>query len=190
MTEEKGTIAKRFRYILPVILIFAIVFAVIGYRQGGVGAERQSRAALMKLFSCTLQQAEDFDAAAEPDRVVLESETDGETGLIQDNQKLLENYFMEQFHDVMTDTCIEELVRNRTFYRSIALAKQFNSDMEAGEIELVQRAGEQECYTFSAEIKTIEGDLAAAVTGIISMEKDEGRWKASHITLTNITYTD
>ena len=181
MTEEKGTIAKRFRYILPVILIFAIVFAVIGYRQGGVGAERQSRAALMKLFSCTLQQAEDFDA-----EFALSSEeamANEEIGLTQDDGRLRE-YFLERFGDSMTDACIETLAASRTFYKSAALAKDLNSDIHVDEVELTKSSDEPECYQFSAVIKTSAGDPAAAANGMISMEKDGAERKASRITLT------
>ena len=52
---EKRAIAKWFRYLLPIILILVIVFAVIGHKQGGADLERQSRAALKRLLSCTLQ---------------------------------------------------------------------------------------------------------------------------------------
>ena len=48
---EKRAIAKRFRYILQIILILVIVFAVIGHKQGGDDLERQSRAALNLLLS-------------------------------------------------------------------------------------------------------------------------------------------
>lgn len=182
---EKRAIAKWFRYILPIILILVIVFAVIGYKQGSSDLERQSRAALKQLLSCTLQQAEDFDAAAETTQAVMESMTDSGTGLTQDVNKL-QDYLIEQFGDYMTNECIEKLAMNRIFYQSAALAKQFDSDIEATEMELVQCAGEQERYTFSVEIKTSAGDSVAAAKGIISMKKDKDKWKASHITLTMI----
>ena len=184
MPKEKRTIAKWFLYILPIILILIIVFTVIGYKRDSADLERQSRAALKKLLSCTLQQAEDFDAAAETTQAVMESAAAGGTGLTQDDK--LQDYLIEQFSDSMTEACIEELAMNRTFYQSIALIKQFNSAIEASEIELVQCAGEQKGYSFSAELKTSAGDSVAAAKGIISMKKDEDRWKASHITLTII----
>lgn len=84
----------------------------------------------------------------------------------------------------MTGECIEMLAMNRNFYRSIALTESFGTDVEAGEIELTENSGDKDSYYFTAEIKMSSGELAATVSGIISMEKDEEEWKASRIALT------
>ena len=182
MTERNETSVKWFRYILSIVLVFVIAGAVIGCKQNGGNPEEQARAALEQLLSCTLQQAEEFDAAAEITQASMESETDSEPGLTQDDGRLWD-YLIERFGGSMTDVCIEELAMNRTFYQSITLARQFDSDIEAGEIELAKCSGEQECYTFSAEIKASAGDSVAAAQGKISMKKDEEDWKAYHITV-------
>ncbi|MCI8583455.1 MAG: hypothetical protein HFH13_10035 [Dorea sp.] len=142
--------------------------------------ERQSRAALKKLLSCTLQQAEDFDAAAETTQAVMESAAADGAGLIQDDK--LQDYLIEQFSDSMTGACIEELAMNRTFYQSIALVKQFNSAIEVSEIELVQCAGEQKDYSFSAELKTSAGGFVdLAMTCINSVTEQSQKWTLKKI---------
>lgn len=181
--ERKETSVKWFRYILSIVLVFVTAGAVIGCKQDGSNPERQARAALEQLISCTLQQADEFDAATEITQASIELAQDSGTGLTQDDGRL-QDYLIERFGGSMTDACIEELAMNRTFYQSITLARQFNSDIEAGEIELTKCSGEQECYTFSAEIKTSAGDSVAAVQGKISMKKDEEEWKAYHIICT------
>lgn len=181
--ERKETSVKWFRYILSIILVYVIAAALIGNKHGSSNPEQQSRAALEQLFSCTLQQADEFDAATEITEVSIELAEDRGTGLTQDDGRL-RDYLVEQFGGSMTNACIEELAMNRTFYQSIALAKQYNSDIEAGEVELKKCSGEQECYTFSAELKTSAGDSVATAQGKISMKKDEAEWKAYHIICT------
>ena len=164
MTVKKRAFVKCLRYIFPIIAILVIA-TVIGYKKGEKNSEQQAQIALAQLISCSLQQAED-----------------SEIGLAKSDGKLRE-YLIERFGDSMTDSCIEDLAMSRTFYRSITMAKNFSSDIKTGEIELKKCSGEQECYTFSAEIKTSAGNLAATAWGTILMKKDGRKWKASQITL-------
>lgn len=171
MTEKKRNTAKSFRTVLLTLLILMIVAATIGCGQSS-NLEQQTQKALNQLLSCTLQQAEDFDKAAAADQDSIEAAMDGEIGLAQGGDEL-QDYFKKRFGDSMTDECIEDLVKSRTFYRSIVLAKDFGSDIEAGEIELKKRSDNQECYTFSADIKTSVGDSAAVVEGRFQWKKTE-----------------
>lgn len=182
MTEKKRTTAKSFHPVPLMLLTLVTAAASAGCGQSS-NLEQQSQKALNQLLSCTLQQAEDFDKAAAADLASMEAAADGEVGMAQGDDEV-RDYFKKRFGDSMTDECIEELAKSRTFYRSIALAKDFGSDIEAGEIEFTKRSDDQECYTFFAEIKTSAGDPVAAAEGTISMEKDGTEWKASQITLT------
>lgn len=179
MTVKKRAFVKCLRYIFPIIAILVIA-TVIRYKKGEKNSEQQAQIALAQLISCSLQQAEDFDAAVT--LASTEAVPDSEIGLAKSDGKLRE-YLIERFGDSMTDSCIEDLAMSRTFYRSITMAKNFSSDIKTGEIELKKCSGEQECYTFSAEIKTSAGNLAATAWGTILMKKDGRKWKASQITL-------
>lgn len=183
MTTKKDASVKLYRLVLSMILILVLAIASIAairYKRGG-DSKQQSEKTLNQLLSCTLRQAEDFEAAAVSSRASIEA-AEGEIGLAQGDGRL-KDYLKKQFGDFMTNECIEDLAMSRTFYRSIALTKDFNSDIEAGEIMLTKRSGEEECYTFSAEIKTAAGTPAADTRGTISMKKDGDNWKASRITL-------
>lgn len=183
MTTKKDASVKLYRLVLSMILILVLAIASIAairYKRGG-DSKQQSEKTLNQLLSCTLRQAEDFEAAAVSSRASIEA-AEGEIGLAQGDGRL-RDYLEKQFGDFMTNECIEDLAMSRTFYRSIALTKDFNSDIEAGEIMLTKRSGEEECYTFSAEIKTAAGAPAANARGTISMKKDGDNWKASRITL-------
>lgn len=177
---KKKNYVKLFWYILPIVLILLAAGITIRYKQGEGSLESQAKTALNQLLSCTLQQAEDFDAAII--RSAAEAGTDGETGLIQSDEKLRE-YLIKQFGDSMTYACMEELAMSRTFYKSVALAKSLSTDIKVSELELVKRSDQQECYDFSAKLITSAGDEAGTARGTISMEKDGTKWKASKITL-------
>lgn len=181
IAERKEIFVKLLRYVLPLALALVLLASAAGCGQNDSGPQQQSQAALEQLLSCTLQQAEDFDA-----EFALSSEeamANEEIGLTQDDGRLRE-YFLERFGDSMTDACIETLAASRTFYKSAALAKDLNSDIHVDEVELTKSSDEPECYQFSAVIKTSAGDPAAAANGMISMEKDGAERKASRITLT------
>ncbi len=145
-------------------------------------SEQCAQTVLNEFLSCTLQQAEEFEAAALEARASIEAEADGEVGLAQRDKELRE-YLVKRFGSFLSDECIEELAKERTFYKMIALAKSLDADMEVDEIEITKRSDEEECYTFSANIKTSAGDLAADAQGTISLEEDGGEWKAVKITL-------
>lgn len=181
MVMKKKRSENLFWYILLIGLILLVAGITIRYKQEGDRLELQAKTALTQLLSCTGQQAEDFDAA------ILQSATaavtDEETGLIQSDETLRE-YLVNQFGDSMTYACIEDLAMSRTFYRSIALAKDLTTDIKVSELELIKRSDQQECYDFSAKLLSSSGDEAGTARGTISMEKDGTKWKASKITLT------
>lgn len=182
LVRKKGNSVYLLRHILPVILILVIAVPAAGCGQKDGGPKQRSQAALELLLSCTMEQAEDFDAAmstafAEP------TESSG-IGLTAGNDSDLVEYFAKRFDGSMTDACIEYLTMSRMIYRSAALAKDFGSDIDAGNIELTKCSEKEECYDFSAELKTSAGDPAAKASGTVWMEKDGTEWKASHISLT------
>ncbi len=179
--DMKNISVKLFWYILLIGLILLAVGITIRYKQGGGSLERQTKTALNQLLSCTRQQAEDFDAAIM--QSAAEAVTDKEVGLIQSDEKLRE-YLVNRFADSMTYACIEELAMSRTFYISIALAKDLTADIRVSELELIKSSDQQECYTFSAKLLSSAGDEAGIARGTILMEKDGSKWKASKITLT------
>lgn len=181
ITAEKGTSVKPLRLIPAGILALAVTVSAMGCGQSDADPKQRSQAALEQLLSCTLQQAEEFDAAME--EASIDAAADNSVGLYPDDG-ILRDYLIKYYGNSMTDACIEDLAMNRLIYRSTALTKDLCSDLEAREIELTKRAVEQECYDFSAELKTSAGEPAAKASGTISMEKDGDEWKASYITLT------
>lgn len=182
IAERKEISVKLLRYVLPLALALVLLASAAGCGQNGSGPQQQSQAALEQLLSCTLQQADDFDTAMSA--AFAETTENSEAGLLPGNDEELMEHLTNRFGGSMTDACIKDLAMSRSIYRSAALAKEIGSDIHAGSVELTKRSGEEECYDFSAEIKTSAGNPAAKASGTISMERDGDKWKASHITLT------
>lgn len=164
------------------IVLAALAFVIIsamGHKTDRPGPEQQAQAALTKLLSCTLQQADELDAALSP-----EVPPDAGPG-IQEAGSGLEEYLAAQFGDSMTEECINMLTANRTYYRSASFARQFNSDIVVDKLDVTKRSDGQSLYGVSAELKASSDDAAVATAfGTITMEKTETGWKASKIVLT------
>lgn len=178
---EKRASEKLFRPIISIVLFLAIAVMAAGCGQSDDKPEQQAQIVLDQLLSCTMQQAEELDAAI-TGSISIEEPESAEPGLVQGDDELME-YLTKRFGDFMTDTCIDDLAKNRTFYQSVAWTQDFNADVKADKIELTERSGEQGVYNFQAEVKTSEGASAADVAGTITMEKEGTEWKASKVAL-------
>ena len=75
--------------------------------------------------------------------------------------------------------------RHNTGFAALdALAGQSGDKLVPADLTLKKRAGAENCYDFSAALLTATDSTAAAqVSGTITMVKEDGRWKASAITL-------
>ena len=86
--------------------------------------------------------------------------------------------------DAMTADCLDKVMANRLPTRITALAGQSGDKLVPADLTLKKRAGTQNCYDFSAALLTATDSTAAAqVSGTITMVKEDGRWKASALTL-------
>ena len=86
--------------------------------------------------------------------------------------------------DAMTADCLNKVMANRLPTRITALAGQSGGKLTPADLTLKKRAGAENCYDFSAALLTATDSTAAAqVSGTITMVKEDGRWKASAITL-------
>lgn len=133
---------------------------------------------LEQLLSCTQEQADLIDRALSPE-VSIESEPG-----ISPQQNSIEVFFQENYGVFMTESCIEKLLQNRTFYKSVSLCKQHNCSIKVSELSLEERKSSANIYDFHAVLKSFDGDELASVFGSISMKEIDSTWKASDITLT------
>lgn len=172
---------KKIQFIILCLLLFLIVAVFAGYRLYAGNSEQQANVVLERLLSCTLQEAEEFEEIM-LSFAAKEAESD-EVGMTQRDSDV-SKYFAEQFGELMTDSCMEGLVKNRNFYRGAALAKELHSDIKVVGIELTRKTDEEESYIFSAELETSKGELAATVSGTISMSRVGKNWVAKRITMT------
>ena len=161
---------------LSLIIFFVAVAAVffVASRLRGDPAEKQAQTILTQLLSSS--------DAVEP--AADDSYTASEPGLVQVDDGGFAAFYQAQFGDCMTQQCLEKLLANRLPTRITALAGQSGDKLVPSDLTLKKRAGAENCYDFSAALLTATDSTAAAqVSGTITMVKEEGRWKASAITL-------
>lgn len=150
--------------------------APIQAQQESDGPAQRAEQALTQLLSCTVQQAEDYDAA-------LLRAMEGAPASGGEYGSDILDYHTRRFGGTMTGGCIDTLVANRTLNRVIQLVQSAGSDVSVGEGTITRHTGEAEVYDFTAVIKTAAGETAATAKGIITMGQEGTVWKATRISL-------
>ena len=162
---------------LSLVLFFAAVAAVFTLtRLRSDPAKKQAEFVVQQLLSCSSAVEQAVDAAAPP--------AGSEPGLAAVDTDGLYTFLQAQLGDAMTADCLNKIMANRLPTRITALAGQSGDKLLPADLTLKKRAGAENCYDFSAALLTAADSTAAAqVSGTITMVKEDGRWKASAITL-------
>ena len=162
---------------LSLVLFFAAVAAVLTLtRLRSDPAKKQAEFVVQQLLSCSSAVEQAVDAAAPP--------AGSEPGLAAVDTDGLYAFLQAQLGDATTADCLNKIMANRLPTRITALAGQSGDKLVPADLTLKKRAGAENCYDFSAALLTATDSTAAAqVSGTITMVKEDGRWKASAITL-------
>lgn len=162
---------------LSLVLFFAAVAAVFALtRLRSDPAKKQAEFVVQQLLSCSSAVEQAVDATAAP--------SGSEPGLVAVDTDGLYTFLQAQLGDTMTADCLNKIMANRLPTRITALAGQSGDKLVPSDLTLKKRAGAENCYDFSAALLTATDSTAAAqVSGTITMVKEDGRWKASAITL-------
>ena len=162
---------------LSLVLFFAAIAAVFALtRLRSDPAKKQAEFVVQQLLSCSSSVEQAVDAAAAP--------SGSEPGLVAVDTDGLYAFLQAQLGDAMTADCLNKIMANRLPTRITALAGQSGGKLLPTDLTLKKRAGAENCYDFSAALLTATDSTAAAqVSGTITMVKEDGRWKASAITL-------
>lgn len=162
---------------LSLVLFFAAVAAVFTLtRLRSDPAKKQAEFVVQQLLSCSSAVEQAVDAAAPP--------AGSEPGLAAVDTDGLYAFLQAQLGDAMTADCLNKVMANRLPTRITALAGQSGDKLVPADLTLKKRAGAENCYDFSAALLTSTDSTAAAqVSGTITMVKEDGRWKASVLTL-------
>lgn len=162
---------------LCLVLFFAAVAAVFALtRLRSDPAKKQAEFVVQQLLSCSSAVEQAVDATAAP--------SGSEPGLAAVDTDGLYAFLQAQLGDATTADCLDKVMANRLPTRITALAGQSGDQLVPSDLTLKKRAGAENCYDFSAALLTAtDGTAAAQVSGTITMVKEDGRWKASAITL-------
>ena len=169
---KSETFRKQALSLIVFFVAIAAVFALTRLRSDPAGKQAQT------ILTQLLSSSDAVEPAAD------DSYTASEPGLVQVDDGGFAAFYQAQFGDCMTQQCLEKLLANRLPTRITALAGQSGDKLVPTDLTLKKRAGTENCYDFSAALLTATDSTAAAqVSGTITMVKEEGRWKASAITL-------
>ncbi len=162
---------------LSLVLFFAAIAAVFALtRLRSDPAGKQAEFVVQQLLSCSSAVEQAVDPAA--------SAAGSAPGLVAVDTDGLYAFLQAQLGDAMTADCLDKVMANRLPTRITALAGQAGDKLQPADLTLKKRAGAENCYDFSAALLTAADNTAAAqVSGTITMVKEDGRWKASAITL-------
>lgn len=174
---------KRYFRVATLGLLFAGLLILSGCSQHTDEAQKNAESALQQLLSCTVEQAEAFDALLAD--TSLAADTGEGTGISSSTDDPLMDYFAEQYGGLLTDSCLAQAMSNRLMHQSILLAKEFNADIQPSSLEVTQRSEESDVYDFTAEMTSgADSSPVAYAYGVIGMEYTSDGWQASTITLT------
>ena len=169
---KSETFRKQALSLIVFFVAIAAVFALTRLRSDPAGKQAQT------ILTQLLSSSDAVEPAAD------DSYTASEPGLVQVDDGGFAAFYQAQFGDCMTQQCLEKLLANRLPTRITALAGQSGDKLVPADLTLKKRAGAENCYDFSAALLTATDSTAAAqVSGTITMVKEDGRWKASAITL-------
>ena len=166
---------------LSLVLFFAAVAAVFALtRLRSDPAKKQAEFVVQQLLSCSSAVEQAVEQAVDP----AASAAGSAPGLVAVDTDGLYAFLQAQLGDAMTADCLDKVMANRLPTRITALAGQAGDRLQPADLTLKKRAGAENCYDFSAALLTAADKTAAAqVSGTITMVKEDGRWKASAITL-------
>lgn len=149
-------------------------------RASGDSAKKCAEEAITRLFSCTIQDATDFnEALLSPSAGSSSAENDG---LLSASDDALTDYLSKRFSNYITDACLEQLIANRVVSYSVNIAEKYNSDIRVSDLKLDENSSGENSYRFSAVLQT-DASTVANISGSVFIEKEDGTYKVSNVTV-------
>lgn len=177
--------SKRQRVVALVALLAVAACSIAIFmfsRTSGDSAKKCAEEAITKLFSCTIQDAADFnDALLSP---LADSTPAENNGLLSASDDALTEYLSKRFGNHVTDACLEQLVANRVVSYSVNIAEKYNSDIRVSDLKLNENSSGENSYRFSAVLQTeTDASTVANIFGSVFVEKEDGVYKVSNVTV-------
>lgn len=156
------------------------VFLLAGCAPRGQRAEDAARSVMTRLFSCTVEEAEEVSAVLAGEEAAAASE---EPGLTSSDDGLTA-YADERYGDLLSEECLQQMLGNRSLFSCAVLVQRTGQEIQPEIRRFDKREGEEAGFDFTIDLKADgEADPVATATGNIFMEQTEAGWKASAITL-------
>lgn len=141
--------------VLTLIPLFAIIFCIFAVSTGCTDSDKKDIENIVsKAVSCTKEQVEKFN-----DFVT----TDGEN---------LSVFLNDEYGDVLTEKCIDNMAKNRYFLACRSLVEELNSNIAVKNIEITKSDSDGSVYRYTARL-TAGGDNVGTAEGTVRFSDAE-----------------
>ena len=162
------------------LIVMALLVAAAHFMSGCAGkgnAEDSARLVVETLFTCTLEEAQNYEELTMQTGNDMTSDEEG----MSSGDDAITTFFENKYGSMVTEACLQQMMANRYCTKGIELASTSNADITAKDIIIEQLEGSSD-FGFSAQI--FAGDRqTATVSGKITMLEDGKTWKADYITM-------
>lgn len=151
--------------VLTLIPIFAIIFCILATSTGCTDSDKKDvENIVLKAVSCTKEQVEKFN-----DFVMADGES--KEGIAAEG-KNLSVYLNDEYRDILTEKCIDNMAENRYFLACKPLVEESGADIAVKEIEITKSDSDGSIYYYTAKL-TAGGDKAGTAEGTVRLSDTE-----------------
>lgn len=129
---------------------------------------------LYTLLNSTPQQAAEIDA-------LMTVPTVSQPGIVSGGDGL-PDYIDQLYQHLLTEDCRNQILANRSFYRTAALAQKHECEIQPGYMVYSERTYGQPVYDYSIDLMAGEWTCAHA-SGTVTLTRQDEDWKVSNLTL-------
>lgn len=155
---------RRFTAFSVAIVIILCFFAVSTGCAGADSDKKDIENIISKAVSCTKEQAEKFN-----DFVMADGES--KEGVAVES-KNLSVYLNDEYRDILTENCIDNMAKNRYFLACKSLVEDYGSDIAVKEIEITKSDSDGFIYYYTAKL-TAGGNNVGTAEGTVRLSDTE-----------------
>ena len=153
--------------ILQYVLLSTIIFCIFAVSTGCTGADADKKdieKIVSKSVSCTKAQVEKFND-------FVKADGENKEGIAAEGENL-SVFLNDEYGDVLTGNCIDNMAKNRYFLACRSLVEELNSDITVKNIEVTKSDSDSSVYRYTARL-TAGGDKAGTAEGTVRLSDTE-----------------
>lgn len=155
--------SKRLKSLLFFLILSCVFVLSIGCT--GAGSDKKDvENIVLKAVSCTKEQVEKFND-------FVKADGESKEGIAAEG-KNLSVFLNDEYGDVLTGNCIDNMAENRYFLACKPLVEESGADIAVKEIEVTKSDSDSSVYRYTARL-TAGGEDAGAAEGAVRLSDTE-----------------